>query len=277
MRYLRHTEDFKPSVRDMPYRRLPNTDAARVRALKKAFTKGTDLSPIRLAFSQNTLYQLRVLLPKFESAVMSYKKNVQITNTKQHDYPDLMHKTRLYISHFIQVLNMCIARGEMPESVRNYFGLETYGTKIPRLQTGEDIIKWGEAVIRGENDRVRSGMHPITNPTSAMVKVKFQQFVDAYYSKNLSRQSNNRMQNDIVSLREEVDALILTLWNEVEAYYADMSDDLMRQHAGEYGVVYVFRKEESGYRRPGAGLPAEGKPSAVHQKAPAEAVELRLF
>lgn len=261
----------------MPYRRLPNTDAARVRALKKAFAKGTDLSPIRLAFSQNTLYKLRVLLPKFESAVVSYKKNVQITNTKQHDYPDLMHRTKLYISHFIQVLNMCIARGEMPENVRNYFGLESYGTKIPRLQTGEDIIKWGEAIIRGENDRVRSGMHPITNPTSAMVKVKYQQFVEAYYSKNLSRQSNNRMQNDIVSLREEVDSLILTLWNEVETYYADMSDDLMRQHAAEYGVTYVFRKEESGYCRPGGVNLPDAKPAEVRQKASVEAVELKLF
>ncbi|MBP5611656.1 MAG: hypothetical protein J6X20_02860 [Bacteroidales bacterium] len=265
----------------MPYRRLPNTDAARLRALKNAFTKGTDLSPIRLAFSQETLYELRLLLPKFESAVVSYKKNVSLANDRQHNFPALMHKTRLYISHFIQVINMCIARGEMPDSVRAYFGLESYGTKIPRLQTGEDLIKWGEIIIKGENERIRSGMHPITNPTAAMVKVKYEQFVSAYYSKNLSRQSHTRMQSDIVALREEVDALILKLWNEIEAFFGDMSDDVMRQHAAEYGVSYVFRKEESGYGRAlQSGAPignAQPVMAAAEPKMQPQAVDMVLF
>ncbi|MBQ7213828.1 MAG: hypothetical protein IJS25_04785 [Bacteroidales bacterium] len=265
----------------MPYRRLPNTDAARLRALKNAFTKGTDLSPIRLAFSQETLYELRLLLPKFESAVVSYKKNISLTNNRQHDFPSLMHKTRLYISHFIQVINMCIARGEMPDSVRAYFGLENYGTKIPRLQTGEDLIKWGEIIIKGENERIRSGMHPITNPTAAMVKVKYEQFVSAYYSKNLSRQSHTRMQSDIVALREEVDALILKLWNEIETFFGDMSDDVMRQHAAEYGVCYVFRKEESGYGRAlPSGAPignAQPVMAAAEPKMQPQAVDMVLF
>jgi len=34
----------------MPYRRLPNTDSARVRALKRAVEISKDIPPFRLAF-----------------------------------------------------------------------------------------------------------------------------------------------------------------------------------------------------------------------------------
>jgi len=39
----------------MPYRRLPNTDAARVRALKTALDKGKEVPPHKLAYSAKTV------------------------------------------------------------------------------------------------------------------------------------------------------------------------------------------------------------------------------
>lgn len=37
----------------MPYRRLPNTDAARLKALRNALTKGEEIPPFKLAFPQS--------------------------------------------------------------------------------------------------------------------------------------------------------------------------------------------------------------------------------
>lgn len=56
----------------MPYRRLPNTDQARVRALKAAVEKG-DLYSVRdLAISLKTLFEARNFLQRFEAAQIYY-------------------------------------------------------------------------------------------------------------------------------------------------------------------------------------------------------------
>mgnify|MGYP006900163901 CR=1 FL=1 len=50
----------------MPYRRLPNTDQARVRALKAAVEKGDVYNVRDLAISLKTLFEARNFLLKFE-------------------------------------------------------------------------------------------------------------------------------------------------------------------------------------------------------------------
>ena len=52
----------------MPYRRLPNTDQARIRALKSAVGKGDVYNVNELAISLNTLSEARNFLSKFEIA-----------------------------------------------------------------------------------------------------------------------------------------------------------------------------------------------------------------
>lgn len=52
----------------MPYRRLPNTDQARVRALKAAVEKGDVYNVRDLAISLKTLFEARNFLQRFEAA-----------------------------------------------------------------------------------------------------------------------------------------------------------------------------------------------------------------
>ena len=56
----------------MPYRRLPNTDQARVRALKAAVEKGDVYNVRDLAISLKTLFEARNFLLKFEAAQIYY-------------------------------------------------------------------------------------------------------------------------------------------------------------------------------------------------------------
>ena len=57
----------------MPYRRLPNTDVARLRALRTAYTIGKELPPFKLAFSQSTLQKIQSFLPSFEKILLECK------------------------------------------------------------------------------------------------------------------------------------------------------------------------------------------------------------
>ena len=52
----------------MPYRRLPNTDQARIRALKAAVGKGDVYNVSELAITLKSLAEARNFLSKFEIA-----------------------------------------------------------------------------------------------------------------------------------------------------------------------------------------------------------------
>jgi len=228
----------------MPYRRLPNTDVARLRALKIAYVKGKELPPFKLAYSQATFTKVQAFLPQFEHALLVHKSAFNNQVSKSKDYVNSLKKAKLYISHFIQVINMAIARGDMPANVRSYYSLEDYENKVPTLNTEAEVIKWGETIIRGEADRTRKGMAPVTNPTIALVKVRFEDFKDSYNFQKTLQKNNNRTLQELAKLRDEADALVAKVWDEVENNYHELPDELRREKAKEYGLIYVFRKNE---------------------------------
>ena len=115
----------------MPYRRLPNTDAARIRALKAALRKGEKLNDINtLAYSFPLKQKIDVFLTKFEIAITNSKaaREKQIENSQK--FSELTKKARLYISHFIQVLNFTIARGELKPQARAFYDLDEEDSKV---------------------------------------------------------------------------------------------------------------------------------------------------
>lgn len=228
----------------MPYRRLPNTDVARLRALKIAYVKGKELPPFKLAYSQATFTKVQAFLPHFEHALLVHKSAFNNQVSKSKDYINSLKKAKLYISHFIQVINMAIARGDMPSNVRTYYGLDDYDNKVPALNTEAEVIKWGEAIIKGEADRTRKGMAPVTNPTIALVKVRFEDFKDSYNFQKTLQKNNNRTLQELAKLRDEADDVVAKVWDEVEDCYRELPDELRRERAKEYGLIYVFRKNE---------------------------------
>lgn len=228
----------------MPYRRLPNTDSARLRALKTAFEKSEGLSPYELPFSQNTLNKLRSFSPDFEQAIINLKASHQNQVSKNKAYQELYRKAKLYLSHFIQVMNFAIIRGELPTIARTFYGMDENDKKVPNLYTEKDVIEWGEKIIKGENIRISKGRNPISNPTIAVVKVRYEQFITAYRSQKSLQITTQRANERIISMRSEADSIILTLWNEIEKHYSSLSADEMREVSKDYGVVYYSRSNE---------------------------------
>jgi len=231
----------------MPYRRLPNTDAARLRALQAALKMGKDLPPFKLAFSQSTFQKVQSFLPGFEKHVTESKTawNNQIKKGKE--YHAHLRKARMYISHFIQVLNLAIIRGDLPTSTRSLYGFEEDVLKLPQLNNESEIISWGEKIIKAETERMRKGGNPITNPTIAVVKVRYENFIEAYQYQNNLKKTVQRASSELIDQRKHADGIILKVWNEVEDSLKDVPENIKRESAAEYGVVYVFRHNELGH------------------------------
>jgi len=248
----------------MPYRRLPNTDAARIRALKAALRKGQTLEIDTIAYPFALKQKIEFFLPKFEVAISNSRmaKEKQIDNSQK--CAEYTRKARLYISHFIQVLNFCIARGELKPSARTYYGLEEDNSKVPSLLTEQDLLQWGERLITGEQNRISNGGgNPIYCPSIALVKVNYENFRENYTRQKQFQNNSARESGNVAQYRDEADALILEVWNEVERYFAGVKDEEERRYmCEEYGLIYVFRR---------------GEKEKIRRRKEAESITLKLF
>lgn len=231
----------------MPYRRLPNTDAARIRALRTALRKGEKLNDIsNLAYSYPLKQKIDVFLSKFETAITNSKaaREKQVENSQK--FAELTKKARLYISHFIQVLNFAIARGELKPQARRFYDLDEDDSKVPSLLTEQELLTWGEKVINGEQERInKRGGNPIYSPAIALVRVNYENFKQGYEFQKRLQANSTRFSAEVAQLRDEADALIVNLWNEVEKCFSGIKDEEEKRYmCEEYGLVYVFRRGE---------------------------------
>jgi hypothetical protein len=228
----------------MPYRRLPNTDAARIRSMKIALEKGKELPPHKMAYSAKMVVHLQKFLPLFEHSIQLQKQAVATQIKKSKDYGEVAKKARVYLTHFIRVMNMAVYRGDLPAETRAYYGLATNESTIPPLSTENELISWGRRIIEGEEFRIRRGASPITNPTIAVVKVRFEKFLEANnYHKTLAKKTLDYSERT-GDMRKEADEIILQIWNEVEAAHSSLPEDMRKKESEEYGLVYFYRKNE---------------------------------
>ena len=226
----------------MPYRRLPNTDQARLRALQTAVTMGQKKEAEDLAFSAKSLNHLRSFYTSFESTIIHHKLARTQQEKSSSAYLETVRKSRLYLSHFIQVLNFAIQRGDMKPNIREFYGFSE--KKSPSLILDSEVLEWGKKIIEGEHKRISNGGNPLYNPSIALVKVKFDQFVDMYHFQKTLQNNTARWTSRVAELRNEADEIILDIWNEVEESFSALPDDLKREKASEYGLIYVYRPME---------------------------------
>jgi hypothetical protein len=228
----------------MPYRRLPNTDVARLRAIEAGLDIGKRTALKNLAFSQQTLEKLQTFYPHFLGSIRQLNLSKQNQFDRSKEYSEIFRKAKLYVSHFLQVVNFAILRGEMkPESIE-FYGLKANTKATPPLNLESHVMTWGSRVIEGEQKRVKAGGSPIYSPSIALVKVHYEEFVEAYRHQKMLQNITNRASVKVAELREQADVMIQEMWNEVENSLAHLSDDEKREKASEYGVVYVYRASE---------------------------------
>lgn len=245
--YIFAAVNFTPFIEiDMPYRRLPNTDAARIRAINKALSMSEKSTPEQTPFDGAFRRRMELFVAEFDKNTRHSADARNRQNMNSRKFNELSHKARLYVSHFIQVLNFCIARGEMKPQIREFYGLDIEDSKVPSLQSDADLLYWGEKVINGEQERINKGGNRIYNPTIALVKVNYENYKQAYTFQKGLQGNATRLSGEVASFRQEADDIILELWNSIEAFYAEREPDEERRRAlcEEYGIAYVFRRGE---------------------------------
>lgn len=229
----------------MPYRRLPNTDQARIRALKAVVVKGDVCDIYDLAVSLNTLSKARSFLTRFEAAHTYYVECFERQAKAGRKHLANAKTARLYVSHFIQVLNLAVIRTEIRVQHKEYYGLDSHNNNVPDLLSDASLAEWGKKIIEGENRRISQGGIPIYNPAIAKVRVYYDIFMESYERQKNYQRLTNRSLEALSNMRAEADSLILDIWNQVEVKYVNVSPDEKRLDlCRAYGLVYYYRTGE---------------------------------
>ena len=229
----------------MPYRRLPKTDQARIRALKAAVDSSTQNGIYTNVLSHNTYHRAKDFLERFSREVAVYRRCVSEQSSKRgnKEYEAALKKARMYVSHFIQVLSMSIMRGEIARNKRPYYGLPEDEDTIPNLFSESSVLEWGVKIIEGERRRQGEGGVPIYNPTMGRVSVVFEIFKGMYERQHQLQNRTNEALNNISDMRYEADEIIFEAWGEIEKAFSVFQGAERLKKCASYGVIYYDRPD----------------------------------
>jgi hypothetical protein len=228
----------------MPYRRLPNTDAARIKSLKCALEQDLLLPFSNRVISVEVLEVVGVFLAAFENAQFEYQRAYKAQIQSSKSFQELMKNAKIYISHFIQVLNLSVIRKEINSELKSLYGLDPDSQHVPELSSDALVLKWGEKIIQGERDRISKGGTPLYNPAIAKVLVHYEMFKTAYHQQKVRQKNTARALTHLSSLRIKANEIICNIWNQVENKFADMELKQRLDICEKYGVVYYYRRGE---------------------------------
>jgi hypothetical protein len=228
----------------MPYRRLPNTDQARLRALRTAIQKAERQTFEDQVITFKTIHEAKSYLSIFEKQLAQYQQTLDTQVSANKKYQQIVHNVRLYISHFIQVFNLSVIRGDIKKEHKLFYHLDPNVHTVPDLSTEAALLQWGKCIIDGENERIRNGGLPIYNPAIAKVKVHYEVFKEYKSTQKLYQNTTNRNWEELVNLREKGDLIILDIWNQVEVRFKDERPYTRLMKCKEFGLVYYYRKGE---------------------------------
>lgn len=231
----------------MPYRRLPKTDQARIRALRMAVDNSVQNGVFTNVLSHNTYYKAKTFLEKFSREVAVYKRCVAEQSTKRGNekYEAALRRARMYVSHFIQVLSMSIMRGEIAREKREYYGLPKDEDTTPNLFSEASVLEWGTKVIEGERRRQGEGGIPIYNPTMGRVSVVFDLFKEMYDRQHSLQERTAEALRNISDMRFEGDEIIFEAWGEIEKAFSSFKGEARIKKCAEYGVIYYYRNDRA--------------------------------
>ena len=197
----------------------------------------------KLAISNPLIEELQIVKLNFEHTLIQYELDIKIQSEKNLNYKTALENARMYISHFVQVLFLTSERGEINGGIK-YYELGDYDGKVPLLNTEEEILFWGNKIIAGEQKRIQNGGSAIYNPSIAMVKIKVEEFNDAAIFQNNLRKNTSRSFDKMRTIRKITNEFIGRLWTEIEENISSEDAKIKRQISQEYGLVYVFRRNE---------------------------------
>jgi hypothetical protein len=109
------------------------------------------------------------------------------------------------------------------------------------MRTVGEIVRAAADVVRGEAERVAAGGTPLAQPSAAEIAEWLEQLEGEMKRRKQIMVTLDRISSAVMEMREEVDELILDLWDELDFAYRRDEAPAKRRRLREWGVVYETR------------------------------------
>lgn len=224
-------------------RKLPDSDKKRKVALDTTKIKKDNTVPADVIITPATIARLDATQPVFKEKMQKRDDALAAQGGATTAKNLAMEESRMYNSHFIQVFNLGVERGDFPKEHRAFYHLDINSNSVPLQNTEAEVTQLGEWLVEGDPRRITAGGDPMAMPTIAQVTTKYDVFISANATQSTLKDAFDAAQEVVSGMREEVDALILRIWNEVETAFDNEPIESRRRNAREWGIVYASTKK----------------------------------
>lgn len=216
----------------------PKSNQGRKEALTIAFNKNANITGTN-PLTQPTQNRLNAIYPEYKSKMETMLAKKLISMRLMAEKEKQREKLAMYCSHFLQVLNLCIKRGEYQPSVRTMYGLAMENEKLPALKLQEQIITVADTIISSEQVRIARGGVPMSRPSADEIEDILVVYKNLVITGSNAKDDLDNAQEDVQRLNKEANAVIKKVWREVEIFYNEQPRPSMREHARRWGVIYA--------------------------------------
>ena len=220
-------------------RRLPQSDETRDKALTQAKVKNDSIPVANQFLTAATKTRLNASQPLFRAAMQNRGNALAAQAGATMGVSDAFVKTKMFISHFIQVFNLGVFRGKYLQQHRAFYQLDVNSDSLPPLNTQQDIALWGQRIQAGDAARIVAGGVAMANPTAAEVTTEVTDFITKNTGQSTLKDDYDNKQQTVAALQDESDKVIKKVWDEVDTFYNEEEMTSKRRKCREWGIIYV--------------------------------------
>jgi hypothetical protein len=244
----------------------PKSNQDRQKALMMAFTQNANPG-LTNPLTQRTKDRLLAIYPEYNSKMLAMRAKKAQSVGLMAEKEKMREKVALYCSHFIQVFNMCVKRGEYLAAHRTAYQLDVENEKLPPLQLERQVARVAENIIKGEQIRIAQGGAPMSRPSADEIEDLFVIYKNLISTGSNAKDALDNAQEDVQRLNKETNGVIKKVWREAEVFYSEQKRESMREHARRWGVHYARK----GYKKKVMGSVTDHETGM-----PLERVQLKL-
>lgn len=229
----------------MPYRRFPKTDTARLNSIRTLLDNNDVYAANKRFIDIDLINKVKAYQEQLKSLCNNFRLcyDAQMDNYRCIAKPQ--KRMMMYVQHFMRVLDMSIERGEIkPTALQTFYTVDDINETLRLLHNADDAYRLTPNIIEGEKKRIAQGGRPIYNPTIGMVATHYDIFKDIYEQQHIMNEKADRALAEQKALRAKLDPIIVDIWNQVEAHFAELPPETRFDECRKYGLIYYYRTGE---------------------------------
>jgi hypothetical protein len=246
-RHFSKPQPRKPNI--VCQRKIPNTVTGFIRSLKKTAKTYRNTADVGKRAIGAALYaQINDQDPtSFLSRLILEKGQVgmagAVRGTLTEQVKGKFEQLAMYCSHFHQVLDMGIQRGDFQAGARSFYDRDLHASAIPTFGSYDDADEGAVTIVEGETNRQTAegvNFKPMALPSADDVRVLQEDFAGLRNQAQTAGTQSNQEQEEVGALFDQARALVIEVWDTVEFFFRhDLDPGSRRDKCAEWGVVYV--------------------------------------